>query len=466
MNQRTDSLQVEKSLTAPYSRVVLAGVLLLSLMSACMLYAFNSLGFEPPTAIYMFLAGGVATTLAALLVVATQRFHGRFTMDSDLSGVQKSHSTPVPRIGGVAVVAGLVVISLVDWRFGLGLPEAVHTEFSATLLGLLLCALPAAISGFVEDVTKKVSVKVRLLATIASGLLACVFIDAVIPKFDVWGLDALMAYSAFAMLATAFCAGGVANAVNIIDGFNGLAAGALVLIASGFALLGASVNDPTLVLLALSVAAVSAGFMVVNYPSGRLFLGDGGAYLLGFLVAELAILTAARHPELNAFTVLTLVSYPVLEVVVSVVRRKLRKASPGDPDRGHMHQQIQVALRHVFGRLAESQRTQQLRAHVPSVNAQVSPLVWVMVAGTVFTALVFKNAGAWVSLGFAFCTVLYVVVYRMVMAFNTQAERRRVVFSGSLEVKPLAEQGQVVEGVNKGEDAAQTQVAEKLRKTA
>jgi UDP-N-acetylmuramyl pentapeptide phosphotransferase/UDP-N-acetylglucosamine-1-phosphate transferase len=364
------------------------------------------------------------------------------------------------------VVAGLVVIGLVDWRFGLGLPEAVHTEFSATLLGLLLCALPAAISGFVEDVTKKVSVKVRLLATIASGLLACVFIDAVIPKFDVWGLDSLMAYSAFAMLATAFCAGGVANAVNIIDGFNGLAAGALVLIASGFALLGASVNDPTLVLLALSVAAVSAGFMVVNYPSGRLFLGDGGAYLLGFLVAELAILTAARHPELNAFTVLTLVSYPVLEVVVSVVRRKLKKASPGDPDRGHLHQQIQVALRHVFGRLAESQRTQQLRAHVPSVNAQVSPLVWVMVAGTVFTALVFKNAGAWVSLGFAFCTVLYVVVYRMVMAFNTQAERRRVVFRGSLEVKPLAEQGQVVEGVNKGEDAAQTQVAEKLRKTA
>ena len=434
MNQQAVSLQIKKGFTAPYFRVILSGVLLLSFMCVCMVYALKSLGLEPPVAIYIFVAGGVSTALIGQLLVVTKSFHGRFSMDSDLCGVQKSHTTPVPRIGGIAILVGLGVIDLVPWHFSLGLPNAIHTEFSATLWCLLLCAFPAAISGFLEDVTKKVSVKIRLFSTIASGLLACIFANAVIPKFDVFGLDALMAYSTFAMLATAFCAAGVANAVNIIDGFNGLASGALVLISSGFGLLGASVGDPLLVLLALSVATVSAGFMVVNYPMGRLFLGDGGAYLLGFLLAELAILTAARHPELNAFTVLTLVSYPVLEVVVSVVRRKLKKVSPGEPDRGHMHQQIQLALRHTFGGSSESDRTQQLRSNLYSINAQVSPLVWVLVAGTVFAALAFEHAGVWEPFGFAICTVLYVGFYQMLVLFNRQVEPTHGMFHGDFEL--------------------------------
>jgi len=433
-----------------HSFLMTAGISLLVLLSAVSLYSLYALGFEPPTAMLLFVLGSVVASAGAYLVVATKNIHGRFTMDNPLGGIQRSHTVPVPRIGGVAVVLGFAAISIADGFASFDLPAAVHSEFTQLLAGLLLCATPAALSGFIEDVTKKVSVKARLFATITSGLIASAWLGATIPHFNVWGLDSLMTIPLFAALATAFCAGGVANAVNIIDGFNGLASGALVVMAAGFALLGVSLNDPIVVLLALSVASVAAGFMVVNYPSGRVFLGDGGAYLLGFMLAELAIVTAARHPELNAFTVLTLIAYPVLEVAVSVVRRRMAKMSPGDPDRGHMHQQVQEAIRHTLGRIADRDTLNRVRRHVPSINPQVSPVVWVIVALMVATGLVLSTAGAVATLGFVVCAALYVGIYRTVVAYNRQASvERGVLLTPALEIRPTPAQGVVMPAVGR-----------------
>ncbi len=427
------------------SYLLVAGVSLLAVLAAVSLYSLHALGFEPPTAMLLFVLGSVVASAGAYLVVATKNIHGRFTMDNALGGIQRSHTVPVPRIGGVAVVLGFAAISIADGFASFDLPAAVHSEFTQLLAGLLLCAIPAALSGFIEDVTKKVSVKVRLFATIASGLIASAWLGATIPHFNVWGLDSLMTIPLFAALATAFCAGGVANAVNIIDGFNGLASGALVVMAAGFALLGVSLNDPIVVLLALSVASVAAGFMVVNYPSGRVFLGDGGAYLLGFMLAELAIVTAARHPELNAFTVLTLIAYPVLEVAVSVVRRRMAKMSPGDPDRGHMHQQVQEAIRHTLGRVADRETLNRVRRHVPSINPQVSPVVWVIVALMVATGLSLSTAGAVATLGFVVCAALYLGIYRTVVAYNRQSSvQRGVLLTPALDIRPTPAQGVVM----------------------
>lgn len=460
MNQRNATFDVGQSPTTAVAARLLAVAGRVSFLQLAALflavfavlasgYSLSEVNLLGTTAAPVLLLAFVASAAGAFLVVKTQHWHGRFSMDADLGGVQKSHTTPVPRIGGLAVLAGflglLVACGLfadsgdagVTGRGGIGLPVGL----CATLGAFLACGSVAFFSGLLEDLTKRVSVGARLFATVVSGVLAAVFLDAYTARLDIPLLDSVMTYSAVAIVVSAVAVGGVANAVNIIDGFNGLAAGALVIMGLGFALLTASVNDPLLVLMSLGLVATAAGFMLVNYPSGKVFLGDGGAYLLGYWLGEIAVLTLARHPEVSCWTVLTLLAYPVVEVAVSVVRRKLAKASPGAPDRGHLHQQIQLALKHVL--FARAGRT------LPVVNPQVSPFAWGLNAVCTLLALQMAGAGSLlVVVAFFAAALSYLLVYRTVKMFNTSVQHAQTSYiTGLMEITPSA-QAQFVRGLS------------------
>ena len=110
-----------------------------------------------------FAAGAVSLAVCILLVI-TKRWHGKLTMDST-EGVQKFHTAPTPRIGGVAIVAGVIA------GYALLSNDVAAAAKREILLNIMLAGVPAFVFGLAEDVTKKVSVRVRLLATIGSGIL-------------------------------------------------------------------------------------------------------------------------------------------------------------------------------------------------------------------------------------------------------------------------------------------------------
>ena len=132
--------------------------------------------------------------------------------------------------------------------------------------------------------------------------------------------------------------GGVANAINIIDGFNGLAAGAMLIMLAAFAVVAHRVDDDLVFSLAVIYGALVLGFFLVNFPGGRIFLGDGGAYFCGFLLAALGVLLPARNADVSAWNALLICAYPVIETLASI-RRKARRDghSVGQPDRVHFH---------------------------------------------------------------------------------------------------------------------------------
>ena len=167
--------------------------------------------------------GFTVAFLSAIGLVATKRWHGKFTLDHT-AGVQKFHRVPTPRVGGIAIMAALAAA----WFVAEG-------ELSSLLGRLLVAGLPAFCFGLAEDLTKKVSVRTRLFATMGSGVCAWVLTSASIIHTGIPGLDHALSLMAVSVLFTAFAVGGVANAVNIIDGFNGLASGtvAICLIALG-----------------------------------------------------------------------------------------------------------------------------------------------------------------------------------------------------------------------------------------
>ena len=274
-------------------------------------------------------AWGMAVSFAlCVLLVLTKRWHGVLTMDST-NGIQKFHTQPTPRVGGIPIVLGLVVAC-----------DHLHQDMQEILTPILLAGMPAFLFGVAEDITKRVGVMHRLLATMASGLLAWWITGYSLTHVDVWGVNWLLSFTLVSVLFTAFAVGGVANAINIIDGFNGLASTASTLAFMGYAMIAWQVGDHALAGATLVLAACVWGFFWVNWPFGKIFLGDGGSYFIGFSLAWVAIILIDRNPGVSAFAALVVCVHPVTEVLFSIYRRKIKRLHPGHADRLHFHSLI------------------------------------------------------------------------------------------------------------------------------
>lgn len=273
--------------------------------------------------------GFAASFLIGLLLVLTKRWHGSLSMDFT-DGIQKFHTTPTPRIGGIPILFGLVLV------WGKSSPE-----IKDLLTPILLAGMPAFLFGIAEDLTKQVGVVQRLLATMASGFLAWWMTDYSLSRLDIWGVDTLMQFTLISVLFTSFAVGGVANAINIIDGFNGLSTLTCTIAFIGFALIAYQVGDFNLAMVCLILAACVWGFFWINWPFGKMFLGDGGAYFVGFALAWVAVLLIERNQSVSAFAAFLICILPITEALFSIFRRRVRKDHPGKPDRLHFHSMLQ-----------------------------------------------------------------------------------------------------------------------------
>jgi UDP-N-acetylmuramyl pentapeptide phosphotransferase/UDP-N-acetylglucosamine-1-phosphate transferase len=338
---------------------------------------------------------GLAFAVAMCLVL-TQDWHGHLSIDSH-EGIQKFHIHPTPRVGGLAIVLGLIAGSCL-----------VNSNVRDLLWPLMLAGIPAFVAGLMEDITKKVSVRTRLVATMACGILGWLITGQSVTRVDLPGVDWLLSFTVISVAFTAFAVGGIANAVNIIDGFNGLSGGTVIIIFSGFASICISAGDTDLATVCLLLAAGVLGFLVVNWPFGKLFLGDGGAYFVGFAMAWTAILIPARHPEISAWATPLACGYPVLEVLFSIARRHRRGLNPGDPDRLHLHSLVKKRL------------VLQLFPHATSLvrNSLTGMTMWLAALVPVGIATHFSMDTRGLVLGFVFCAVLYSMVYARLTRFK------------------------------------------------
>jgi UDP-N-acetylmuramyl pentapeptide phosphotransferase/UDP-N-acetylglucosamine-1-phosphate transferase len=340
-------------------------------------------------------AGGVAL-LVALLLVRTQHWHGHLSMDSD-EGVQKFHTSPTPRVGGIAIAVGAVV----GYLFA--------NNPSQTLLGpLILAGIPAFAFGLLEDMTKRVSVRTRLLATMGCGVLGWAITGYSITDVNLPGLDWLLGFTVISVLFTAFAVGGIANAINIVDGFNGLAAGTVIIILTAFGAMTTALGDHDLALVCLILAGAVAGFLLVNWPLGKIFLGDGGAYFVGFALAWLAVLILARHADVSAWAPMLVCGFPILEVLFSIVRRRRRNLSPGDPDRLHLHSLVKRRLaRALFPNASSLVR-----------NSVTGAIMWIAALVPAAFAVTWPTDTAMLVLGFVVCALLYTAAYARLTQFR------------------------------------------------
>lgn len=341
--------------------------------------------------VFPLLLGFAVALGSALGIRFTKRWHGRFSLDS-VTGPQKVHSAPTPRIGGLAVFAGLWAVAAV-----------APPPLDALLATVCASVAIAFASGLVEDCTGRVPPTVRLVATICAGVAFCFATGYAVTTLDFAWLDAALAVPGIAIAFTAFAIGGMAHAINIVDGFHGLAVGSTIIALAAFALVSLRAGDPDMVGLSLLCIGVHLGFLLVNFPFGHLFLGDGGAYLGGGLLGCISVMVPMRNPEVSPWASFVILAYPVFETLVSIARKALRTGQPFVPDRLHLHS---LVYRRWGSRIAETVGNKEL------ANPATGVLMW---GGPLLSAALgtlFAFSRDWLLFSCALLLSLYLVVYR------------------------------------------------------
>ncbi len=346
--------------------------------------------------IVAFMVGG--------LIVASERWHGVFTGDTDLKKPQAMHARAAPRVGGLAVVAGSLA----------GLLVLGPSNMTLTWLWpvLFIAAMPVFVAGLLEDITKDVGSGKRLMAAFVSAAIAWWLLGGVSRVGISWA-DWVLSFWPISLVFTMVAVGGCTHALIIVDGMNGLAGMIATLMALSLSLVALQVQDIPIFLISAALASATLGFLVWNFPFGRVFLGDGGAYFLGFMLAELAVQLVVRNPSVSPFYALAVLFYPVFETMFSIWRRRFKRGVPVDqPDALHLHQLV-------FRRLVRVTFSRDRRHAVPALcNAMTSPYLWVLaLIGLVPATIWWDNAWMLCASIVVFCWV-YIWLYSRLVSWR------------------------------------------------
>jgi len=346
------------------------------------------------------IAAFITSFVMTLLTIRFKHLHLHYTADSDLLGPQKFHKTVVPRIGGISIAAGLFAAILL---------KTIDLGIGNTGLILLLCVIPTFAIGLTEDLTKKISVRQRLLFTAISAVCVIYLLGIQVTSLGIPFIDLLFTIPFFGIVFTIVAITGLANAYNIIDGFNGLSSMVGIITLLAIAYIGFVLGDTTIIFLSLVMAGAILGFFIWNYPLGLIFLGDGGAYLIGFWIAALSIWLCTRHPEVSPWFALLINGYPIMETLFTIYRRKIHKGkSPGLPDGIHFHTLI-------YRRILRAKHFDSAL----TANARTAPYIWILAGMSITPAVLWWQSTPILMGACALFIISYAWIYTRIVQFKT-----------------------------------------------
>lgn len=282
----------------------------------------------------------VAAYLTSVLVVpAVTRFALKRHLLDEPDGIRRGHDRAVPRLGGVAVFAGLLLALLAAPLFrqlsGFSSPSVPSLTWALVLASGILFAV-----GLWDDL--------RGLSPFAK--LAAQTIAAFIVVFAGFRIDVLILPPAYqfslgwlAIPVTVIWLVGVSNALNLVDGLDGLAGGVSIVALLVAAAAAIAVGSNSIPWYAIGLAGALLGFLRFNFPPAKIFLGDSGSLVVGFLLAVLTVKGATR-PDQSTFALAPIfaLSFPLLDTGIAMMRRWLRGAPLSRADARHIHHQLRA----------------------------------------------------------------------------------------------------------------------------
>ncbi len=269
---------------------------------------------------YNILVFILSMIINVLIIKVSKKYHVFMDPLSDIK-VQSFHKNLTPRAGGISIY----LLSLIFTYF-----------ISQTFFLLILAFLPSFVYGVYEDIDGNTPHKIRLLVMSISTFLATIMTGLTVKSIGFIAIPEILqiSFSVFSVI-------GLASAINFIDGLNGLASGITTIgfLFLGFAALISGNYDLAVTMFLFS--SLILGFFVINFPLGKIFLGDAGAYFLGYLIALSSESLVFNNTNISPWFPVALLGYPIIETLFTIHRRYKRLTDKGidffTEERVHLH---------------------------------------------------------------------------------------------------------------------------------
>ena len=265
----------------------------------------------------------------------------------DFPGERKIHNKPIPRLGGLAIISGFL-LSVLYLLFILSIEKTISlvgTEnYGIKLMGFFLGIIILGITCFIDD-SKNIPAWVKLLAQILSAVIVTVCgvkIDMIAVPFMEKNI---ILNNVFSYILTIGWIVGITNAINLIDGLDGLSSG-ITLISCISLMIVFTINESPLlsIILITALAGAISGFLPYNFNPAKTFIGDVGSNFLGFSLAVISILGVAKtYTAIVIVAPIIVLGLPIFDTLFAIVRRIYqRKSLKGVfmPDKGHLHHRL------------------------------------------------------------------------------------------------------------------------------
>ncbi|MGI5911224.1 MAG: glycosyltransferase family 4 protein [Syntrophomonadaceae bacterium] len=239
---------------------------------------------------------------------------------------RKVHTCTVPRIGGMAIFLSLFICLV------------FILKVSGPFLGLIYGACLIFFVGLLDDIYQ-LSARIKLFGQIAAAVLAVHF--GVVVHFVTNPFNGAFDLGFLSIPLTILWIVGISNAINLIDGLDGLAAGVSAIAASTMGVIFLLKGQPEVALVAFTVVAAIIGFLPFNFYPAKTFMGDSGSNLLGFVLACLAIIGTAKSAAfISLFIPIVILAIPITDTFFAIIRRMHNKTPIFLPDRDHLHHRL------------------------------------------------------------------------------------------------------------------------------
>ena len=287
--------------------------------------------FDSNTLFFM----GMSFALNALIsYIWHKKFYKKLGLKA-YQAIQRIHLNETPRLGGLVFI--LSVIAYVMY--------CPSNESIQLLKLILICLIPIIIAGLKEDLFHNVEPAIRLLSILFVGWLFRIQFTGPFPIMaDLPLIGKLFALQGGVSFFYILGIAALANGMNLIDGVNGLCGAVALSILGSLLFLSYKTNDLAMLSTIFTIILILIPFLIFNYPYGKIFLGDLGAYSLGIIISILTIILFGRHPEISPWGALLILIYPTTEVVFSSLRRAMIGVSIYHADKAHLH----LKLFHLF----------------------------------------------------------------------------------------------------------------------
>ena len=256
----------------------------------------------------------------------SHKIKGGALLDKDFLKPQAFHDTPITRSGGIGAIISLSIFFYIYYLL-----------YSVVLYNYIFVSFSVFIIGFLDDLKIKIKPLSRLIIMMLLLFTFIYLLPIKILNIDIPFLIPLMSNHIFSSIFVLLCFLFVINGANLIDGFNGLLTINLIIINIVLAYININNENLDFSIFIISQIIILLSFLLFNFPSAKIFLGDSGAYTMGALVGLNTIITNNLNPEISSFFFCTLLFYLFFEVFFSFLRKLFQKKSPIYPDDKHLH---------------------------------------------------------------------------------------------------------------------------------